>query len=283
MGPGHALQVPSQAALLARAGDRIEIAPGTYADCAVWQAPRLTIVAPAGDATITGPSCNDKGLFVILGSGVSISGLTFRGARNSEHTGAGLRIFGDDVSVSHSRFLDNENGILAGGSPNSVLRVSDSEFRGNGSCAGACAHGVYAGRPIAALLVERCRFSDTHVGHHVKSRARTTAVVGTRIEDGADGTASYLIDVPNGGNVLIQDNVLHKGVRSQNASTAITLGEEGVTNRTDAVIVRDNVFTSDLTGAVLFVRNQTTTPATLAANRLRGMVTPLDGPGTVEP
>lgn len=277
------LQVPSQAALLARAGDRIEIASGTYADCAVWQAPRLTIVAPSGNATITGPSCNDKGLFVILGNGVSISGLTFQGARNSEHTGAGLRVFGDNVSVSHSRFLDNENGILAGGSPDSVLHVSDSEFRDNGSCAGACAHGVYAGRPIAALLVERCRFSDTRVGHHVKSRARTTIVVGSRIEDGSDGTASYLIDVPNGGNVLIQDNVLHKGARSQNASAAITLGEEGAINRTDTVIVRDNSFASDMPAAVLFVRNQTTTPATLVANRLRGAVTPLDGPGTVEP
>ncbi|MDR3538052.1 MAG: right-handed parallel beta-helix repeat-containing protein [Acetobacteraceae bacterium] len=281
VGPAHALQVPSQAALVARAGDRIEIAAGTYADCAVWLAPRVTIVGLDGGATITGPSCLDKGLFVVVGSG--ISGLTFRGARDSEHNGAGIRVFGDDLSVTRSRFLDNENGILAGGHADSALVVTDSEFRGNGSCEGACAHGIYAGQAIALLRVERCVFADTRVGHHIKSRARATVVVGNRIEDGAEGTASYLIDVPDGGNVLIQDNVLQKGQLTQNTETAISLGEEGAGNPTGVVIVRDNVFTNALDAPTVFVRNRTGTPAALSANRLNGLVTPLEGAGAVAP
>lgn len=283
VGPGHALQLPSQAAIVAAAGDRVEIAAGSYADCAIWRVSDLTIVAVGGPVTITGPTCLDKGLFVILGDRIGISGVTFRGARNSEHTGAGVRVFGDNLQVTRSRFVGNENGILAGGSDDSTLVVSESEFRGNGSCEGACAHGIYAGRPIALLRVEGCVFADTQVGHHVKSRARTTIVVRSRIEDGPTGSASYLIDVPNGGNVLIQDNVLQKGPRAQNTEAAITLGEEGATNRSDVVIVRDNVLKDEVAGPTMFVRNRTTTPAILSGNRLSGPATPLQGPGSVTP
>ncbi len=283
VGPGHALQLPSQAALVAHAGDRVEIAAGTYADCAVWQVPRLTIVGLDGGATITGPACLDRGLFVVVGNGISVSGLTFRGARDSQHNGAGIRVFGDDLTVTHSRFLDNENGILAGGQAASALVVTDSEFRGNGSCEDACAHGIYAGQRIALLRVERCVFADTRVGHHIKSRARATVVIGNRIEDGAEGTASYLIDVPDGGNVLIQDNVLQKGPLTQNLSTAISLGEESAGNPTGMAIVRDNAFTSALATPTVFVRNRTGTPVALSANRLNGQITALEGPGTVAP
>jgi hypothetical protein len=277
------LRLPSQAALLARAGDRVEIAPGTYTDCAVWTAPRLTIVAPQGDVTITGPVCMDKGLFVVMSNDVHISGLTFEGARDTEHNGAGIRASGNNLRVTRSRFLNNENGILAGGAPDSTLVVTDSTFRGNGSCEGLCAHGIYAGAPIALLRVARCVFIDTQVGHHVKSRARTTVVEDSWIEDGASGTASYLIDIPDGGNVLIQHNVMQKGRLADNASTAISLGEGSNSNPSQVVIVRDNTFTSDLPDPTLFVRNATGTPVQMSGNHLIGRVTAVAGLGTVAP
>jgi hypothetical protein len=70
---------------------------------------------------------------------------------------------------------------------------------------------------------------------------------------------------------------------SENTGTAVPIGEEGVSNPTHELTIRDNEFTSDLPGTTVFVRNRTDTPATLSGNQLHGLVTPLVGPGTVSP
>src|SRR5947209_16068498 len=43
VGPGKPFALPSQAAVIAKDGDHIEIAAGTYVDCAVWAANDLVI------------------------------------------------------------------------------------------------------------------------------------------------------------------------------------------------------------------------------------------------
>lgn len=281
VGAHRLIKVPSQAATVARDGDRVVIDPGTYQDCSVWRASRLTIEAAAPGVTIAGKVCYERGIFVTAGAGITVRGIIFARARGLYHTGAGIFALGADLTVENSQFLDNENGILAGGQLDSRVRIVDSTFRGNGSCEGACAHGVYAGAAIMLLDIERCRFLDTRTAHHVKSRARNTIVVDSEISDGDTGTSSYLIDVPDGGNVLIQNNVLRKGARSSNVAAAISIGVEGVKNPTQAVIVRDNRFASDLPEPTIFVRNSSAVGAELSGNQLAGKTVPLRGPGSV--
>ncbi len=283
VGGSAILQTPGQAALVALDGDRIEIEPDLYHGCAVWHASHLTIVADGPGVVIDGSDCFAQGIFLIFGNAITVRGITFARARAPDHTGAGIRAEGAGLTVENSRFIDNENGILAIGPPGSVVHVTDSEFRGNGSCKGACAHAIYAGTPIRLLRIDRCRFRDTHIAHNVKSRARNTIVLDSRIEDARSGTSSYLIDIPNGGNLLVQHNVLAKGARSDNALTAISIGEEGVSNPTATLIIRDNDFTSALPAPTAFVRNGTATQAMLIDNQLHGVVRPLDGPGRVLP
>lgn len=282
VGPQRVLRVPSQAALVAQPGDRVLIDKGTYADCAVWTKSNLTIEAAEPGVVLAGRTCQDKGIFIIHGHNVTVRGITFADAAVIWRNGAGIRAHGNNLTVENSRFLRNENGILVGGDADSIVRIFNSEFVGNGSCEAACAHGVYAGAPIRLLHVSGSRFFDTRIAHHVKSRAKTTIVENTRIEDGATGTASYLIDIPNGGNALIRNNILHKGRRSDNPTTAISIGVEGVTNLTQALIVRDNSFASDLPAQTIFVRNSTTEPVRLIANRFNGKVAPADGPNSIE-
>lgn len=280
VGPGRALTAPSQAAARARDGDRIVIDPGTYRDCAVWRANRLTIEAAGPGVVITGPVCQGKALFVTDGAGITIVGLSFEHARDADRNGAGIRVEGPDLTVRDSAFIDNEDGILTAASPHSTLSIIASRFIDNGVCAPACAHGIYAGQ-LALLRVERSVFRHQHVGHHIKSRAARTEIVDTTIEDGVDGNSSYLIDVPNGGDVLIERNRLQKGPRSDNPQTAIALGAEGTRHPTRQILVRDNQFRSDLPNRTVFVRNQTPTPAELVGNRLTGEVEALVGPGSV--
>jgi hypothetical protein len=279
VGPGHAFKVPSQAAAVAKAGDVVRIEAGTYADCAVWRAPGLTIEASGGAVRITGPTCDNKGLFVVEANDVTVRGITFAGAVDSFNNGAGIRGLGDNLTVEGSRFLDNQNGILTAGGPDSVVRVTNSVFFGNGACIEQCAHGIYAGTANRLLDIEHCVFANTRTAHHIKSRARNTIVENSTIEDGPDGTASYLIDVPNGGNVLIDGNEMEKGPKSENREVAISIGVEGVTNPTQVLIIRDNRFRNDIGGPTIFVRNSTGTPAQVQDNQMTGPVMVLRGAG----
>ena len=292
VGPGRALTSPRQAAALAMDGDVVVFDPGVYRDCAIWQASGLTIEARRPSASvnqtvmtqtvITGPTCGDRGLFVFTGDNITVWGMTFVHARDSWHTGAGILMEGANLIVRDSQFLDSENGILAGGPPNSVVLIEHDLFRGNGSCQGACAHALYIGKRIARAVVAGCWFLETHVGHAIKSRARATVVRDSRIEDGPNGTSSYLIELPDGGDGEIVNNVLQKGVNSQNKEVAISIGTEDQLNPTRELVIRGNRFTSDLPEPVLFVHNFTQTPARLTGNTLIGRVIALDGPGTVD-
>jgi hypothetical protein len=279
VGANHVLKVPSQAATVAGPGDVVRIEAGTYEDCAIWRAPRLTIEAVGGVVRITGPVCADKGLFVVAADDVKVRGITFSGAVDSWNNGAGIRGLGNNLTVEGSQFIDNQDGILTAGGPDSVVRVTNSVFYGNGACIGECAHGIYAGTANRLLDVEHCIFANTRTGHHIKSRARNTVIEDNTIEDGPDGTSSYLIDVPNGGNVLIQDNRMEKGSRSENREVAISIGVEGVTNPTQVLIVRGNQFRNDIGAPTTLVRNSSATPAEVLDNQVTGPVTLLRGAG----
>jgi hypothetical protein len=275
VGPDRALKLPSQAAALAANGDVVRIDPGTYSDCAFWRASNLLIEASGPGVRIAGKVCGEKAIFVTQGADITIRGITFADATVIWHNAAGIRVEGRNLTVERSRFLNNENGILAGGGPDSVLRITNSEFVGNGSCIGACAHGVYAGAPIYLLDIDHCVFFDTKTAHHIKSRAQNTVVRNSRIEDGPDGTSSYLIDIPNGGNVLIQGNIMEKGPRTGNPQAAISIGIEGVKNPTDVLTVRGNTFVSDVAGRTIFVRNSSEAKVDVSDNAITGNVQPL--------
>ena len=282
VGPHHALRMPSQAAALAMPGDIIRIEPGEYTDCAIWRAARLRIEATGDGATLSGRSCQGKGIFVIQGDDTTVQNLTFARAAVLDRNGAGIRDEAANLTILHSRFIDNENGILVGYSASGTIRILDSEFRGNGKCELACAHGIYAGAG-SLLDVEHSRFFNQHVGHHIKSRTPRTILIDNDIADGPKGNSSYLVDIPNGGDLLMQGNRLEKGPHSENASIAVSIGAEGVEHPTHQLIIRDNSLTNDLPEPTTFVRNMSQTPALLVGNRLTGKIVPLAGPGSVRP
>jgi hypothetical protein len=277
--------MPSEAAAAARDGDRVVVAPGEYFDCAVWRQNDLTIEGSSGGeggsgTVITDKPCQGKALFVITGDRVTVRGLTLQRARVPDGNGAGIRAEGRDLLVERVRFLDNQNGILAASQPQGTMTVRDSTFLRNGSCEQACAHGIYANR-LALLRVERSTFRATRQGHHIKSRAVRTEVVGSDIADGPEGTSSYLIEAPNGGAVFIRGNRLEKGPRSDNRMAAISVGAEGVDQPTPEIRVEDNRFRVDGSYRPFFVVNVTATPAILRGNVIEGQATPLRGDGSV--
>jgi hypothetical protein len=284
VGPTRALTQPSAAAAIAADGDTIQIDAGSYTDCAVWHANRLTItgVGTGGGVVLRDRVCQAKGIFVTAGDDITIRGITFAGARAPAHNGAGIRAQGANLTMIETRFFDNENGILAAPNPLSTIRILDSEFRGNGVCARECAHGIYINQ-VALLDVERSLFIDQHIGHQIKSRASRTVLIDDTIMDGPDGTSSYLVDLPNGGDLLMRGCTLQKGPHSDHPAVTLTIGEEALKNPTYRIELLNNRFQNDLARPTIFLRNVTNVPAELVGNQFSGPVVVLDGPGTIRP
>jgi len=280
VGANQAVSLPSKAAAMAMDGDTVEIAAGEYKDCAVWRANRLTIVGIGSGAVIRDVACKDKGIFVIDGNDVVVRNITFSGAKVADGNGAGIRAEGSNLTVENSRFLDNQEGILTNPAANSVIVVKDSEFIGNGTCDQGCAHGIYV-TSAALLRVENSKFRQTKDGHHIKSRALKTELFGNEIMDGPSGTASYLVDIPNGGAVVMKNNRLEKGPLAGNNTAAIMIGEEHNLQPTPVLLFETNSFTNDLPTSTIFVKNMTNTPAMIDKNHFTGKVTPLSGDGKV--
>lgn len=279
VGPGQEYKSPSAAVAAARNGDTIVVAPGQYFDCATIRQSNLTIAGSAAGAVLTDKTCGGKALLVIDGNNVTVRNLTLQRARVVDNNGAGIRAEGGNLTVENCRFINDQDGILAADNPRATIRILGSTFIDNGVCHGSCAHALYVGR-IRLLQVQNSRFLDTHDGHNIKSRAARTEISNNVIEDGPNGTSSYLIDIPNGGDVVIRNNVLEKGPRSSNRANAIMIGEEGVDQPTNEIVVEGNKFTNDVGQTTTFVHNITATPAQLSGNVFKGPVRPLEGDGS---
>lgn len=279
VGANEEYKMPSAAIARATDGDTVAIDTGTYYDCALVKQNNLTIEGVGPNVVMTDKTCRGKALLITNGNNITVRNMTLQRARVPDQNGAGIRAQGGNLTVENTRFLDNEEGILVAKNPQASVKIIGSEFVGNGRCGKDCAHGIYTG-PIAALDVERSRFFDTHAGHSIKSRAAKTVVLNCDIEDGPTGTSSYQIDVPNGGDVLIEGNKLEKGPHAQNWATSIMIGEGGVSYPSDGLVIRNNTLINNTGHETTFVRNITATPAQLSGNVFQGgKVIPLKGDG----
>ncbi len=280
VGPGKPYALPSQAIAAASPGDTIDIAPGTYQDCAAWNKDNLTVQGSGDGTVITTTICQGAGILVDNAPNATVRNLTLSGASSSEGNGSGIRANGLHLTIDACTFRDNQDGVLTANNPEAVLVIRNSVFERNGACLPnkGCAHGVYAGH-IGLLHIENSWFSANKVGHHIKSRARRTELIGNTIEDGSDGTSSYLVNLPNGGALVMTGNKLEKGPMSQNPTAAVSIGEEGGNRPAAEMLIAGNVFRNDGVPTV-FVRNRTKQPVRLRDNQVEGPAQLLTGPGT---
>jgi pectate lyase len=281
VGPNAKFTKPSEAIAAAKDGDVINIASGEYFDCAMVNQNVLTIQGSGPGTVITDKPCGGKALLVEHGDKIIIRNLTLQRARVPDGNGAGIRYEGGNLTVDNVKFINNQDGILGNDVPNGTVRISNSEFLQNGVCERACSHGVYFGH-MALVHIERSRFFETKQGHHIKSRAARTEVIGCDISDGENGNSSYLIDISNGGSLIVRDSRMQKGPKSDNHAYAISIGAEGVEQPTRQILIEHNTFTNDLPMQTTFVRNLTATPAELVSNVFKGKVRPIEGDGSIK-
>jgi hypothetical protein len=204
-------------------GDIIYVQAGTYANDGATNT-KISIVGVGGLAHFisTTPPSNGKGIFV-TNTDVTFDHVELSDATVGDGNGAGIRYHAGHLTITNSYIHDNQDGILGDAAAAGVIDVEASEFAHNGSGDGST-HNIYVGA-IASFTINNSYIHDAVVGHEIKSRAVTTTVTNDRIFDDS-GTASYSIDLPNGGIGVVSGNVIQQGVNSQN-SRILNYGEEG--------------------------------------------------------
>jgi hypothetical protein len=182
-------------------------------------------------------------------------------------------------------FTDNQDGILGVGDGTGTVTINKSEFFANGAVTGPSAgftHNLYLGG-LATLTIENSYFHGARVGHEMKSRANQTIVRNSRFVDGPTGTASYSIDLPNGGEATILDSQIEQGPKSQNPNI-IAFGEEGNLHPGSKLTVQGGLIENDLQSPSAYgVWNAAPTPAHIVDTKVYGLTlnSLFRGPATV--
>ena len=206
----------------------IRVAAGTYTNDGgyLWDGiNNVTIEGVGGTVKIVDPTYNAGGKAAIVtgGQNIVLRNLDISGVTVADGNGAAVRYDQGTLLLDNVHFHGNQNGLLGAADATGSITIQNSEFDHNGTSAGNT-HNIYIG-DIANFTLTNSYIHDANVGHEVKSRAENNTITNNRIED-LNGTSSYSIDLPNGGNAVISGNTIEQGVNNQNR-TIIAYGEEG--------------------------------------------------------
>ena len=243
----------------------VVFAPGTYNECAVQRAGRITYRASQpGKSALSGVACEGKGALVLGGDSATVIGLVFSDIAVPDRNGAGIRLESGELAVTQSWFRDSEQGILTAHDPNIRLRIDKSTFTRLGTCEGdgGCAHSIYTGA-IGHFRATRSRFEQGTGGHYVKSRAAMVEIAASSFDDSNGRATNYMIDLPAGARGQITNNWFVQGRDKENYSAFIAVGAEEQLHGSDGLVIagndariapnveRNTTFVADWTGASL--------------------------------
>ncbi|MDB5364485.1 MAG: putative pectin lyase [Rhodospirillales bacterium] len=267
VGPNEAFTRIDTAVAAAQSGDTVFVRAGTYVDQAASVPANVNLIGVGGTVNMTATHDLSNGKAFLISHGGTIENFNFSNAQNADLNGAGIRYSSGDLTVKNSVFQNNQDGILGQNNASGTITLLNDQFTNNGAGDGR-SHAVYV-NDLAKLTVANSVFEGTNAGHDVKSRADTTVITGSSFSNGANGTGSYAIDLPNGGQGIVEGNSFNQSANSQNPAI-VHFGGEGNTHANSQLTVANNQFADALSNGVA-VANQTGTTVDLAGNVLTGV------------
>jgi len=275
---GQGKQYSTIAAAIAAShnGDTIQVQAGTYVNDFAVIFTSITLEGVGGMVNMVSTVLIPNGKAILVTNGNdTINNFSFSGAQVADANGAGIRYQAGNLVLNNDAFFHNQDGLLGGSGGIGSITINNSEFADNGvsdpnSAGYGLTHNLYAGK-VGTLTINDSYFHDANIGHEIKSRALNTSIQNSRIYDGPSGTASFSIDLPNGGNAVIQNNVIEQGPLSENLKI-ITIGEEGSVYASTSLTVSGNTILNDASSSSsLAVNNRTTATAQITGNQFFGL------------
>ena len=202
-------------------------------------------VEGVGPVSISAPpaSTGSSAGFIIDGHNVLLKNLKIYGAADPEYTAAGVQYNGGSLTLDNVIVSGVQAGLLATADPTGSITVRNSEFRDNGN--GTI--GLYASIDIGDVGAFTLSNSFLHTpkgAAQLRSRAENNVIVNNVIDDNYTDT-SYAIDLPNGGNAIINGNSIQH-VAWDGYTAILSYGEAGALYAGRSVQFNDNlVFNGD--------------------------------------
>jgi cytoskeletal protein CcmA (bactofilin family) len=236
-------------------GSTIFLGPGVYSKGFHILADQVTVV---GDGShFKNAAIEGKGAIIVSGNGAVIEGIECSDIEVADKNGACVRQQGKDLTLVNVYFHDSEQGVLQ--APDTgFLHIRFSRFDRLGRS--GYAHGIYA--QGSSLVVSDSSFiGTTDQGHSIKSRAPYTKVTNS-VLNSADGYDSRLVDISNGGVVILENNVFYQGLNTVN-SELLSYGLEDIARqRKNEVKIHNNIFIAERPNGNNFLMARVTLPAT---------------------
>lgn len=231
----------------------IYIGPGIYKQAGVLNRNGVTIMGSDGthfkDTTIKG-----KATFLIRGNNTNMINIECSGAKVQHKNGSCIRLEGQNLRLNKVYFHDSQSGILAGGNQGNI-EINNSRFERIGH--GGRSHAIYVNG--GRLAVRRSIFlSAKDQAHELKSRAELT-ILQNNLFASLDGNDSRLVDIPNGGEVIIKGNLFVEGPKTVNYQI-FSWGVEGVKHQKNSFIMENNMIVSDRKAGSVFLGKATELP-----------------------
>jgi len=228
-------------------GGTIRIGPGTYRSGGTLKTSGVLILAHP-DSLFDGAVAGGKATFVIQGDNTVIEGMNCRNVAVRDRNGACIRHESRNLVLRNVHFYDSQQGILAGGNSVSIL-IEDSKFINLGE--NGRAHGIYVN--AGSLIVRRTIVTGSKdQAHGIKHRGPSFLLEDSLVaSDQADD--SRLIDLPNGGDAVIRNNLLVEGPNSLNWSL-LSWGAEGIKYDENRLVIERNTIIGDRPGGAEFIQ-----------------------------
>jgi hypothetical protein len=231
-GHGHPIATLSAAIETARAGDRIQLAPGTYTDTPpAWNVPLLIDLGGAtfNAAGKTGALARGKALLCPTADSIIQNG-TITNVAMDQGDGQLTSAIRPDagcgyLTINKMTLTNNQCGVGHGGFP-IVIALSDSDISRNGLKAnsGSLTHNLYVGIECRRLTLTNVIANGTNEAHSIKYRGPELIVNGGTFAS-APGKP---FDLPNGATVpfRITGATIIKGPNDPDHGI-LSYGEEG--------------------------------------------------------
>lgn len=270
---GQVWSTLSDAITNSSAGDVIQVDAGTYVENFPDITHSLTIQSTGGMAYLSNPQPdppNSRAIVNVPGNlnvSLTLSGLDISGAVNDAthpasiggDNGAGILFESGNgnLVVDNCHIHNNEDGLLAGSTTAASLNgmtvtIRNSEIDHNGlpptDPRFGYDHNIYI-NTLNQFTMTGSYSHDAQGGHEIKTRALNNDIENNRIFDGT-APASYEIDFADGGNNIVKNNIIVKGLDSPQKSM-IDFGGEG-TYAGSSLEIDGNIFVGDTDPSLLY-------------------------------
>lgn len=201
-------------------------------------------------AAFGGADPGGKGFFNLGHGDFIIEGLDIRSCCEANGTGgtsiSAIRKNADvtgDLTVLNCNLQDCPDAILTGYGPYRVF-IRNNTMSNTGNVFNPSTHGSYIGACTELQYTDNISYNTTS-GHNLKTRAKKATILRSRFLDGERGSASCQVEIPQGGNYLMDGCFFHKGGNQQNAGM-IKFNAEGPyypeDRRISTLLVKNSTF-----------------------------------------